>query len=134
MDIIHQILISMSRRLGLVLALLLSCAASIAAAPFTVTTTVDNGNNGSPTPGSLRAGINAVNATTNDAIYFKIPTSDQGYNPTNNTWTIQPPVDLPNIVNTVTIDGYTQPGSLVNTLAQGDNAVLTIVINGSNYT
>ena len=34
----------------------------------------------------------------------------------------------------MTIDGYTQPGSSVNTLAQGDNAVLTIVLNGSNYT
>ena len=134
MKFINPILISNKRRIGLALALLFSCAASIIAAPFIVTTTVDNGNNATPTPGSFRAGINSVNAAVSTAIHFNIPTSDPGYNATNNTWTIQPPVDLPNIVNTVTIDGYTQAGSSVNTLAQGDNAVLTIILNGSNYT
>jgi len=134
MKFINPILTSKGRRIGLALALLFSCAASIIAAPFIVTTTVDNGNNGSPTPGSLRAAINSVNAAVSTAINFNIPTSDPGYNATNNTWTIQPPIDLPNIVNTVTIDGYTQPGSSVNTLTQGDNAMLTIILNGSNYT
>lgn len=134
MKFINPIFMSNSRRISLALVLLFSCAAQIIAVPFVVTTTVDNGNDGSPTPGSLRAGINAVNAATNDAINFNIPNSDPGWDPSNNTWTIQPPVDLPNIVNTVTIDGYTQPGSSVNSLAQGDNAVLTIVLNGSNYT
>ena len=62
MKFINPILISNRRRIGLAFVLLFSCAASIIAVPFIVTTTVDNGNNGSPTPGSLRAGINAVNA------------------------------------------------------------------------
>lgn len=118
----------------MLLLLFFSYEMPIFAVPFIVTTTVDNGNNISPTVGSLRAAINAVNLGSNDAINFTIPTSDPGYNAIDNTWTIQPPVDLPNIQNTVTIDGYTQPGSSVNTLAQGDNAILTIILNGNNYT
>jgi CSLREA domain-containing protein len=41
---------------------------------------------------------------------------------------------LPAIVGTVTIDGYSQPGSKANTLAQGDNAVVLIQIDGSVVT
>jgi hypothetical protein len=39
---------------------------------------------------------------------------------------------LPTITEAVIIDGYTQPGANPNTLAVGDDAVLTIEINGSN--
>ena len=38
---------------------------------------------------------------------------------------------LPTITGAVTIDGYTQAGSSVNTLSVGDNAVLTIELNGT---
>src|SRR5262249_44634790 len=38
---------------------------------------------------------------------------------------------LPPITEALTIDGYTQPGASVNTLATGDNAVLRILLSGS---
>lgn len=38
---------------------------------------------------------------------------------------------LPPIVRTVVIDGYTEPGSSVNTLDVGDDAVLNIVLQGT---
>jgi hypothetical protein len=45
--------------------------------------------------------------------------------------TIQlPGYDLPRITNSVTIDGFSQPGSSPNMLAQGDNAVTNIVLDG----
>ena len=37
--------------------------------------------------------------------------------------------EMPAITVPVTIDGYTQPGSIPNTLASGDNAVLLIELN-----
>ncbi len=103
-----------------------SCGAQ---ATFVVTTIEDNGDNMNPTPGSLRAAINAVNesTSTNNSISFKITTGTAPF-------IIQPPTDLPTISNTVLIDGYTQPGSKVNSLPEGNNAILQIVINGSNYT
>ena len=39
---------------------------------------------------------------------------------------------LPALTETVMIDGYSQPGSSQNTLANGDNAVLLIELNGAN--
>lgn len=97
------------------------------AATFTVTTIADNGNNMAPTPGSLREAILNVNAAVGPhTIEFNIP----GTPP----FIIQPPVDLPFINETVTIDGYTQPGAAENTLFQGNNAIILIVLNGSNYT
>ena len=38
---------------------------------------------------------------------------------------------LPTIIRPVTINGYTQPGASVNTLANADNAVLLIELNGT---
>ena len=121
MKLINPILTSNSRRIGFALGLLFSCAASIVAAPFTVTNTNDAG------AGSLRQAILDSNGVAGpNTISFNIP----GTGP----FTIQPLTDLPNINKPVTIDGYTQLGSSVNTLANGDNAVLMIVLNGSNYT
>jgi CSLREA domain-containing protein len=40
---------------------------------------------------------------------------------------------LPGIVETVVIDGYTQPGATANTLAVGDDAMLRIQIDGSGF-
>jgi parallel beta-helix repeat protein len=46
-------------------------------------------------------------------------------------WSIQPASQLPDVHDPAVIDGYTQPGASVNTLATGDNAVLRIELNGS---
>lgn len=107
--------------------LMFTCWAPMAlGATYTINTTADSG------AGSLRDAINQVNAGTFNAISFNIPPSDPGYNAFTNTWTIAPGSDLPTIIRTVMIDGYSQPGSSVNTLIQGDNAILTIVLNGIN--
>jgi hypothetical protein len=58
-----------------------------------------------------------------DTIDFNIPGSG--------VQTIQPLSQLPIVTHQVVIDGYTQPGSSPNTLAVGDNAVLTIQLDGS---
>jgi hypothetical protein len=44
---------------------------------------------------------------------------------------IAPTSGLPILYDAVTIDGYTQPGSAVNTLSQGDNAKLLIEVSGA---
>jgi hypothetical protein len=86
---------------------------------FTVTNTSDSG------AGSLRQAILDANANIGaDAISFNIPGTG--------VHTITPVTFLPLITDSVTIDGYTQPGSSENTLANDDNAVLRIVLDGSN--
>ena len=59
-----------------------------------------------------------------DTIQFAIP----GAGP----HTITLASELPNVFGPMTIDGYTQPGASPNTLADGDDAVLLIEINGEN--
>ena len=87
-------------------------------ATFTVINTADNGNNSSPTPGSLRAAIVASNNATpgpND-IVFDIPASTApnldvpvpGFDPVTQDWTITLASALPPITTTVDIDGFTQ--------------------------
>jgi hypothetical protein len=91
---------------------------------FQVTTTTDNGNNISPTPNSLRAAIiNANNSAGADTIVFNIAGSG--------VKTISLLAPLPQITSPVTIDGYSQPGSSMNSLTVGSNAVLTIELNGA---
>lgn len=98
--------------------LLLFAVGSSGAATFTVTNTNDGG------AGSLRqAIINANNTAGADTITFNI--SGAGVH------TITPLTVLPTITGTVTIDGYSQPGSSMNTLANGDNAVIKIQLNGA---
>jgi len=58
-----------------------------------------------------------------DTIAFAIP----GPGP----HTIRPVTPLPAIVRSVTIDGYSQPGSASNSLVQGDNAHLLVELDGS---
>src|SRR5262245_33928294 len=88
-----------------------------------VTTAADNGSFATPTAGSLRAAIKAANSTaTLDVIKFNIPGGG--------VHTIKPPNALPSITQQVTIDGYSQPGSSLNTLAVGSNAKLNIVLDG----
>ncbi|MEQ1850830.1 MAG: DUF4347 domain-containing protein, partial [Chthoniobacteraceae bacterium] len=87
-------------------------------ATFTVTTTADSG------AGSLRQAIldaNALGGT--DTISFNIAGTG--------VQTINLASALPAITGTVTIDGYTQTGASVNTLATGNNAVLLIELNGT---
>jgi hypothetical protein len=117
---------------------------------FTVTNTSDAVMSGGPgqytgPDGSLRAAIyNANNATGPALIQFDIPTTDPGYNPATGIWKIQPlstgtqaellGFALDYIGNTVTIDGYTQPGASPNTSTTTDNAVILIQIDGGAAT
>ena len=100
-------------------------AGSVRAATFHVTTTSDNGNNSNPTVGSLRkAIIDANNTPGPDTIDFNIPGSG--------VHIFSLITALPTISDPVTIDGYTQPGAVANSLANNDNAILTIEITGTN--
>jgi parallel beta-helix repeat protein len=66
-----------------------------------------------------------------NTISFNIPTTDPGYNAATGVWTIALQSELPAInTDAVIINGYSQPGALENTLAQGDNAKLTIALDG----
>ena len=88
---------------------------------FTVTNTNDAGE------GSLRRAIVNANADADaSVITFNIPGGG--------VQVIRPGVPLPTIRYPVVIDGYSQPGSAPNTAETGDNAVLSIVLDGSNIT
>ena len=103
------------RRLALVL---WAASAPVIAATFTVTNTNDSG------AGSLRQAILDANANPGtDTIEFNIPGAG--------VHTITPSQALPAATETVTIDGYTQPGSSVNTDPIATNAVILIEIDGS---
>jgi hypothetical protein len=105
---------------------------------YVVTTTADTG------PGSLRNAITQVNADTNHVLYpspgnpsvdeidFDITAASDtggGFNAATGVATITPQSGLPYVTNSVLLDGYTQPGATVNTLSQGDNAVLKIQLD-----
>ena len=90
---------------------------------FYVTNTSDSGT------GSLRQAILDANAAPNslagpDRIHFNIPGAG--------VQTILPASALPEITDTVVIDGYTQTGATANTLSVGSNATLLIQLSGSN--
>jgi CSLREA domain-containing protein len=109
-----------------VAALMLLGASSPARASttFTVTNTTD-ANNTCDAGCSLREAILAANATPGaDAIRFNIPGTG--------VKTISVASDLPDITDPLTIDGYSQPGSSLNTLAKGTNAVLMIQLDGND--
>jgi CSLREA domain-containing protein len=73
---------------------------------------------------TLREAINAANSNPEaNGIKFDIPGSG--------VRTISLLSALPIITTPVVIDGYTQPGSSPNTLAEGDNAMLLIELNGA---
>src|SRR2546421_12698839 len=92
---------------------------------FTVNSTADPGTGiCDATECTLREAIAAANAAAgSDTIAFNIP------NP--GTHTMTPLTPLPAITSPVVIDGYTQPGAIANTLADGNNAVLMIELDGS---
>ena len=101
------------------LALLLwAVAAPVVAATFTVTNTNDSG------AGSLRQAILDANGLFGaDTIAFNIPGAG--------VHTITPSTSLPEISETVSIDGYTQPGASANTDPIATNAVILIELDGS---
>ena len=95
----------------------------VAADNYTVTNTTDAGS------GSLRQAITDanghpnINPATPDTISFNIPGAG--------VQTIIPISILPTITDPVVIDGYTQPGSIPNSLAVGDNSVHLIELSGN---
>jgi hypothetical protein len=90
-----------------------------AAQTITASNTNDSG------PGSLRQAILDANASPGtQTIAFNIPGAG--------VHTINLTLPLPDITDAVVIDGYTQPGSRVNTLTTGDDAVLLVELNGTN--
>ena len=86
---------------------------------FTVTNTNDSG------AGSLRQAILDANSMGGGTIEFNIPNGG--------VHTISPVTALPTITQSVTINGYTQPGASANTNppTMGDNAVILIELNGT---
>jgi len=106
------------------LSVMLSGVAHAAPATFTVINTNDSG------AGSLRQAIEDANGNGNpadmDVIEFAIPGSG--------VHTISPSTSFPSLAENVTIDGYTQAGSSVNTAAapQPLNSVLQIEILGNS--
>src|SRR5262245_54418204 len=81
-------------------------------------------NTGDSGPGSLREAITLANTNPGvDHIYFPIAAGG--------VQTITTLTELPTITDALVLDGYTQPGASTNTLAQGDNAVLLIRIDGA---
>ncbi len=104
------------RRLAMAAAFTL--ASPLSAATLTVTNSNDSG------AGSLRQAILDANATAGfDTIAFNIPGGG--------VHTITPATTLPQFSDAVMVDGYSQPGTSVNTLPFGTNAVLLIELDGS---
>lgn len=80
-----------------------------------------------------QAQVSGTTGDDSDQINFNIPATDPRRNPTTGVFTITPTASpLPDITETVTIDGYTQPGASPNSLPQGNNATLLIELNGSS--
>ena len=93
----------------------------IAPATFVVTTVNDGG------AGSLRDAISSANNREGlDIIHFDIPGVTGGPRVIG---LVRP---LPDITDSVVIDGYSQGGSRVNTLDKGNNAVINIVLDGTS--
>jgi hypothetical protein len=125
--------------LTLVAACLLLAASPAHAKTFTVNSTGDGGDVGLPSgvcntapfqvetepECTLRAALEEANATiAADTINFNIGGSG--------VKTISPASPLPFVTQPVTIDGYSEPGASMNTLAVGSNAVLRIRLDGGD--
>ncbi len=110
-----------ANRFSNLLLFLLGAAPACVAGTFTITSTDDSG------PGTLREAIAQVNASPGP---HRIEFNLSG----NGVHTISPLTALPTIVNEVTIDGYSQPGSKTNALQWGSDAVLLVRLDGVNAT
>ena len=104
---------------------LLVAATSAHATTFTVTNTADSG------VGSLRQALLDANAMQVTGGTPCAPHTIQFAIAGTGVHTIQPSSALPALQIGMTLDGYSQPGTSVNTLLEGDNAVLAIEIDGS---
>jgi parallel beta-helix repeat protein len=94
---------------------------TVSAAIFTITNVNDNG------PGSLRQAILDANANPGaDTINFSIAGSG--------VQTIAPTNALPDITDSVSISGYSQPGSSQNQTPASANAVILIRLDGYKIT
>lgn len=93
-------------------------------APYIVNSTADTDDGTCNTANcTLREAINAANTNAGpDAITFNIHGGG--------VKTIRPHTALPVITQSVTIDGYSQPGATPNSLPVGNDAVLKIQISG----
>lgn len=90
-----------------------------------VTTTADNGNNTTPTPGSLRAAVKAANASGQPyEIRFAIPDICPQM--------ISLTAPMLDIVGDVHIDGTTQPGWTANSVYGALDAHLCLFLNGNS--
>ena len=68
---------------------------------------------------SLRGAIIAANATPGaDVIAFDLAIADPGYQAGTQHWRIEAASSLPNIMESLSIDGFTQAGAVPNTNAQ----------------
>ncbi len=107
------------------IAFLFVSSARIARAATVTVNDAGDSSNACATTGTgtctLRDAITYANAHAGSTIAFDIPGSG--------VHTITPASALPAISAAVTIDGYTQPGSSPNTLAVGDNAILSIQLS-----
>ena len=110
-------------RKGMIGVFLIAFSSCLEAATFTVTTVADDGS-----AGTLRSAINSCNqATGPHTIAFALP----GKGP----FLLQPLTPLPQITQSVLVDGYSQPGAKFNTQPFGSyDGVILIEINGNNYT
>ncbi len=108
---------------------------SFATPTFTVNTT-DDTDDGlcSISHCSLREAMTRANNVPGaDTITFNIPASDTGCSVANfNACKISVSSVLPNITEAVTIDGYSQPGSVKNTAPLGStiNSAIKIIVSG----
>ena len=72
---------------------------------------------------TLRAAIDEANATADiDTIEFAMPATEPGHG--GGVWTIAPATRLPNVVDTVAIDGSTQPGWTATPVVEIDGAAV----------
>lgn len=117
-----------------------------AATTITVNSTADDQDNDGEC--TLREAIIASNTDTasgaaageclagsgTDTIEFNIAEAADFTNNGQNGYTISPGLGLPNITETVTIDGYTQPGASENTTTAPNpfDAILLIQVDGSS--
>ncbi len=101
-----------------------ACATLDGNAPLVVTSTADTDGTTCGATCTLRQAINVANATAGaDTIRFNLPGTGER--------TITLGSNLPNITETLEIDGYSQPGSAPNTLPDASNAVLLVRLTGA---
>jgi len=101
-----------------------------------VTTTVDNGNDTTPTDGSLRKAIIFANSNPGTTIVFQIPRLAQNIQDGNGAFLIRPGITTPTPLPAISADGTIMDGSLETTfLGANPNTAggPPIVISGQDF-